>query len=725
MREFLGPASKTLYIKLMSEYRKISPAGVESPGTKAPAAESKPNRLIRETSPYLLQHARNPVDWYPWGDEAFLQARREDKPVFLSVGYSTCHWCHVMARESFKNEAVAKILNENFVSIKVDREERPDLDELYLNATQLLTGGGGWPNSVWLTPDGTPWYGGTYFPPEDSAGRPGFKSVLRELAEIWKNRRPEALAQAERLTQALRQMTSSREYAGRGQLRRDLVESALRELEGAFDLRHAGFGDAPKFPPHQSLGLLFEELGRTGDAARLMIATRTLDAMAGGGIHDQVGGGFHRYATDAAWVLPHFEKMLYDNAQLVRAYVQGYLLTRNPEYRRVAMDTCEWALREMRDPGGGFYSALDADSEGAEGKFYLWQPEEILEVLGPAEGQLWGRVFGVEAPGPRVLHRSQPWEAIATAEGLDPAELRSRLDRSRGRLLERRNLRVRPRRDDKVLAGWNGLMIGSLAWAGRHLGETRYTAAAAEAADFVLGVMRPGGRLLHTYRDGAAKVDAFLDDYAFLADGLLDLYEATAATRWLAEAQSLTETLLARFSDPEDGGFFFAGPEQKDLIVRAKDMLDKATPSGNGVAAKVLVRLGRLAREPRYFEPARDLFESFLGWLERAPRATESLILAAAMYLDQATGEAAGAPAQPTALVRKKPLTIEAGATRTKAAPGETIEVLIRLTIDRGWHINSHRPLLDDLVPTTLRLSPNGASGAALGEVIYPEGRQL
>ncbi len=708
------------------------------------------NRLIHEKSPYLLQHARNPVEWYPWGEEAFARAKAEDKPIFLSIGYSTCHWCHVMERESFESDEIAALLNEYFIAIKVDREERPDVDEIYMRATQLMTGQGGWPNSLWLTPERKPWHAGTYFPPEDRFGRPGFKTLLTRLAETWRTRREDIELQADHLSEAMKQASSGGHVEGTGEVARELVDRALRELRNSFDDRLGGFGGAPKFPPHGSLNLLLYEYRRTKDDALLHMARRTLDAIALGGIHDHIGGGFHRYSTDVRWFLPHFEKMLYDNAQLSRAYVDAYLATRNDEYRRAAVDTYDWVLREMTGEGGGFYSALDADSEGEEGKFYVWGRDEVIKILGEQDGELLCRVYNVkkggnfreqasgEMPGTNIVFLNRTLGDIAKAEGLDPTQMRSRLERARRTLLEKRTQRIWPHLDDKVLTSWNGLMIGSLAYGGRHLNEPRYAAAAEKAADFILTTMRKNGRLLRTYRDGLAKGNAYLDDYAFLADGLLELYETTGDGRWLGEAEGLVEMLLTHYRSQEpaallDGGFFFTSSDHEDLLLRSKDPYDRAIPSGNGVAARVLVRLGRITGESRYAELAEAAFATFLGFMQRAPQATESLILAVAMYFDKASsagvvlaGKGAklqSQAAKPDARARKKPVTAEAFASRLKAAPGGTIRVAIRLAMDDGWHINSHTPLQEYLIPTSVRLDEN--SVARLGDVVYPPGKTM
>ncbi|MGO8705399.1 MAG: DUF255 domain-containing protein [Candidatus Brocadiia bacterium] len=672
------------------------------------------NRLIHETSPYLLQHARNPVDWHAWRPEAFEKARREDKPIFLSVGYSTCHWCHVMERESFEREDVAEILNASFVPIKVDREERPDLDEIYMTATQLFSGRGGWPNSVWLTPDGRPWYAGTYFPPDDRMGIPGFKSLLRQLAELWRTRRADVEKQANEFAEAMRRVSAA--GPARGDVAAvDLVKAALDELAGAFDERFGGFGGAPKFPPHTALALIAHECRRSPDARRLRMMTATLDAMARGGIHDHVGGGFHRYSTDERWFLPHFEKMLYDNAQLARAYAEGFALTGNADYRAAAMDTCGWVLREMSDPAGGFFSALDADSEGQEGKFYVWTRAEIIEALGDDEGDVFCRVYGVEkngnfrdeagggATGANILYLRAPSDAA----------LHERLKNSREKLLQRRAARVRPYCDDKALSGWNGLMIGALAYAGKRLDEPRLIAAAERAAAFVLTVMRKDGRLLRSYRQGEAGLNACLDDYAFLADGLLDLREATGDARWLDEAKSLAAVMKEHFWDRAHGGFFLTSDDHEDLLLRLKPAHDQATPSGNGVAARVLIRLAALTGEAEYLETAHETLNAFLGVMQSMPQAASGLILAAAMLLE--TKPAAVTPAQP--------VSVAVSPSTASAAPGGVVDVTVRIEIAKGYHINSHKPEAADLVPTELTLEKNNV--ASLGKVAYPAGKKV
>ena len=695
------------------------------------------NRLIHEKSPYLLQHARNPVDWHPWGPDAFRQARMQDKPVFVSVGYSACHWCHVMERESFEREDVAELLNQDFISVKVDREERPDVDEIYMAATQLLTGRGGWPNSVWLTPDGRPWFAGTYFPREDTNGRAGFKTILKRLSRLWQTRRQDVEASADRFAEAIRQLNSPRPPDAAVPLGRQLIAQAVEDLRRGFDETHGGFGGAPKFPPHAALRLLIHEYRRTKDERLSHMITRTLDAMARGGIHDHLGGGFHRYATDAAWLVPHFEKMLCDNAQLARAYVDAYLLTGNAEYRRVAIEAAEWVLREMTAAAGGFASALDADSEGEEGKYYLWTYPEVLEVAGSEDGELFGRIYGLEKggnyrdeasgrrPATNIVYLPRPVEVSAKLEGIDPGDLRRRLGQASQKLLARRDKRVRPHLDDKVVTAWNGLMIGALAYAGRCLEQPGYVAAAERAARFVLTRMQENGRLLRTYRDGSARLNAYLDDYAFLAEAMLELHEATGRDRWLDEAGRLIRTLTEHHADKAAGGFFFTSDDHEELLARSKSCFDAAIPSGNGVAARVLVRLAALTGEDGHLEVARATFQAFGPFMQQAPQGTATLLEALAAYLDQAEGAAAGSaqPGDGTASAGQGPVTVAVRAAKRQVPAGGTLQLSLQVGIEKGWHINSAHPLERHLVPTSVALARG--TPAALGDVAYPQGRKV
>ncbi|WP_026370845.1 thioredoxin domain-containing protein [Kallotenue papyrolyticum] len=592
-----------------------------------PTPSRTPNRLIHETSPYLRQHAYNPVDWYPWGPEALAKAQAEDKPILLSVGYSACHWCHVMERESFEDEATARLMNEYFVNIKVDREERPDIDAIYMQAVQALSGQGGWPMTVFLTPDGQPFYGGTYFPPEPRYGLPGFRQVLEAIHEIWSQRRDEALSSARELTQRLAE--AAQLEAGRTPLTPELLTSATTAIMRHFDARYGGWGGAPKFPAPQTIELLLRHHLRTGDQQALQQATFTLRQMARGGIYDQLGGGFHRYSVDERWLVPHFEKMLYDNAQLARAYLHAYQLSGDEEFRRIVTETLDYILREMTAPEGGFYAAQDADSEGREGAFYVWRADEIRQALG-GDALLWSQIYGVSATGNwegvNILHRQRPLEEIARVTGQSVARLQEIAERGRRTLFARREQRPRPGRDEKILAGWNGLALAALAEAGRVLGRDDYLAAAARNAAFVLSAMRQAGRLMHSFKDGQARVPGFLGDYALYAAGLLELYRATFELRWLHAARELVEHLLDHFWDERAGGFFQTSDEHETLIARLKEVQDEAIPSGNAVAAQVLLRLAALLGEPEYDRRARATLELASDAMRHFPRAFAAML---------------------------------------------------------------------------------------------------
>jgi uncharacterized protein YyaL (SSP411 family) len=594
------------------------------------------NRLIHETSPYLRQHAHNPVDWYPWGPEALARARQLDRPIFLSIGYSACHWCHVMEHESFEDPEVARILNEHFVSIKVDREERPDLDQIYMTAVQMLTGQGGWPMSMFLTPDLQPFYGGTYFPPDDRYGRPSFKRLLLALADAWRERREE-------INRSAGQITANLQGLGRlepqpGTLGPELVRGAATQLSRAFDRVYGGFGQAPKFPHPMDLRLLLRAWRRFGDDDALHIVRLTLDRMAMGGIYDHLGGGFHRYSTDQSWLVPHFEKMLYDNALLSVAYLEGYQATGEPLYRDVVEETLGYVLREMTGLEGPFYSTQDADS-GEEGKFFVWSAQEIEAVLGRELADLFMDVYGVTPEGnwegKNILNRSKTYAQMARLRHLEEAELHRQLAEAKQKLYEVRSRRVWPGRDEKMLTAWNGLMIGALAQAALPLDRPAYAEAAAKAADFILRRMRgPDGRLLRTYSSGAeAKLNAYLEDYAFLVDGLVSLYEATFAPRWIEAALELTGVLIDQFWDAADGGFFFTGRDHEALIARSKDPQDSSTPSGNSVAVMSLLRLAKLTGRKDLFDKAEITLRQFCGLMADAPQAAGQMLTALDFYL--------------------------------------------------------------------------------------------
>jgi len=690
----------------------------------AHARERAPNRLGREQSPYLLQHQWNPVDWYPWGPEAFQKATRENRPVFLSVGYSSCHWCHVMEHESFESETIARLLNEKFVSIKVDREERPDVDEIYMRAVQLLTGSGGWPMSVFLTPDQKPFWGGTYFPPDDRGGRPGFASILGALAETWSSRRAEVEAAADRLASALRQMEGGRQFVATGPLGPAVAERALEELVQTYDRHHGGFGGAPKFPPHGALELLLRVPERPDLTA---IARGTLDAMALGGIRDHIGGGFHRYSTDAIWLLPHFEKMLYDNAQLVPVYAEAFARWGDPEYRRAAEETLEWVRREMTSPEGAFYSALDADSEGGEGAYYLWSRKEIVDVLGAEEGERFAGVYGIEEGGNFTdpVTGEEPGNIPHLKHPVGGEDL-PRMDRARAKLLAVRSHRSAPGLDDKVVTSWNGLMIGAFARAGRLLACPEYLEAAARDARFVLGSLRRDGRLLRSWRAGEARLAAYLEDHAFLGWGLLDLHEATGDDVWRDEARALADAMIQRFWDEKEGGFFFVANDHESLIARTKEVFDQAVPSGNGMAARLLVRLSKVTGQPQYAERAAKMFDVFAGILEQAPRAAEHLLLAFLAWSEGKPAKLAVPPeisrreSAPTSRAQRGPVIATAELSKPRVAAGDTVELKITLEMEPGWHIQSAKPTRGELIPTSVALGLS--EGLTPGEMLFPDG---
>jgi uncharacterized protein len=585
-----------------------------------------PNRLADETSPYLLQHAHNPVDWYPWGPAALDRAKREDKPIFLSIGYAACHWCHVMERESFEDAATAEDLNRDFVAVKVDREERPDLDQVYMAAVQAMTGGGGWPMSVFLTPDGQPFYGGTYFPPQPTHGLPAFRQVLAGVARAWREDRLEVVGSAGRMVAAL--VEQGRSPAAGPAPTHELLDAATAEIERQFDARNGGWGSAPKFPQPMTIEYLLRRAATTGDARPLAVARRSLDAMADGGIHDQLGGGFHRYATDAIWLVPHFEQMLYDNAQLARAYTRAWEATGDERYREVAAGTLDYLLRELRRDDGTVAASQDADTDGEEGGTFVWTAAEVREILGD-DAPAFSAAYDVTDDG--------NWEGRTILRRVIPAgdeEFEARLADARARLLDVRQRRRQPARDDKALAAWNGLGVAALADAGRAFGESRYTDAAAAAADQVLaGLRRPDGRLGRSWKDGRSTGEGVLEDYADLADGLLALYEATFDERWFVAARDLADQLLAHFADPP-GGFFDTADDHEALVTRPKDVQDNATPAGSSMAASVLVRLAALTGESRYREAADAAIATVTPFLARYPTGFANWLSAAHLAVE-------------------------------------------------------------------------------------------
>ena len=593
------------------------------------------NRLAQETSPYLLQHKDNPVDWYPWGEEALERARSEDKPILLSVGYSACHWCHVMERESFEDESTAEIMNRYFVNIKVDREERPDIDSIYMSAVQAMTQHGGWPMTVFMTPDGAPFYGGTYFPPVPKGGMPSFKQVLLSLADAYENRRDEVLKSAGDIREYLRTATdASVPQVG---ISKEILDSAASSLVGQVDNRFGGFGGAPKFPQPMNLEVLLRHYKRTGDRAALSGFELTLREMSNGGIYDQLGGGFHRYSVDAYWLVPHFEKMLYDNALLARLYLEACQATGDAFYRRVAEETLDYVVRDMTSSEGGFYSAEDADSEGEEGKFYVWTPAEIEAVLGPDEARVATRFWDVTErgnfEGTNILYVPRPLEAVAAEFDISTEELWQRMVRIREKLFAERDKRVRPGRDEKVLAAWNGLMLRAFAFAARVLESEDYRRVAEKNASFLLEKLKVDGRLRRSYKDGQARFNGYLEDYACVADGLLTLYEATFEMRWLKEAAALTDTILELFWDAEKGTFYDTAADHEELVTRPRDVYDNAAPSGNSVAVDVLLKLSVLLERDDYRRHAETAFENLSGVVVRIPGGFGRLLSALDFYL--------------------------------------------------------------------------------------------
>ncbi len=622
--------------------RSTPPVPGDPPRTRHLLPDGSPrytNRLAAEPSPYLRQHAHNPVDWYPWGEEAFAAARAQNKPILLSIGYATCHWCHVMEEESFEDEEIAAAINANYVAIKVDREQRPDVDGVYMAAVQIMGSGGGWPLNVWLTPDGRPFFGGTYFPPRagDRGRKVGFLDYLQRLATAYR----EDPAQVTAVTANLMQRLEA--SLGSGAPGTELPNAVVLRLASAqliadFDAEHGGFGNAPKFPRPATLELLLRWHRRTGDPEALAVVVKTLEAMAAGGIHDQVGGGFHRYATDPAWQIPHFEKMLPDQALLAVAYLEGYQATGRAEFAAVARRTLDFLIREMRDPGGGFWSAFDADSEGAEGRFYLWTPDEIAAVLDPDAARLVTAHLGITLPGNldgrNVLHIVRPLADVATDQGLTPEQAQAALDESLARLQAARAHRVPPLVDRKVVTAWNGLAISALARGGRVLDEPRFTAAAVRAAEFALGTLADGDRLHRSALDGRAGGPAFLDDYAFLAAGLLDLYETTGDPQWLTHAIALQRTLDRRFADPA-GGWFRTADDHETLLVREKPDYDGAEPAGSSVAVQTALRLYELTTDDAWRVTADRALLAAAPTLTSNPAALPRMLCALDFRLDK------------------------------------------------------------------------------------------
>ncbi len=729
-------------------------AGIGSTALAAPPVDDKPaNRLARETSPYLLLHAHNPVDWYPWGPEAFDKAKAEKKPIFLSVGYSSCYWCHVMERESFEDAEIAKFLNAHFVCIKVDREERPDVDQIYMTALQALGPGGGWPMSMFLTPDGRPFFGVTYLPPRDREGTTGFLTLAAAIAKGWTADRAEIDKAADALTDAVRQRLNA-EKGRRGMpLSRDWAARGLDELAEQFDPEYGGFGfnpknpRRPKFPePANLVFLLDRHIRKAGQKAEpaaakpeaadpLEMVRVTLDRMARGGIRDHLAGGYHRYSTDRSWTIPHFEKMLYDNAQLASVHLSAFEVTGDPRWRAEAEATFAFVERSMTAPEGGFYSALDAETKAGEGAYYVWTRDEVKSLLGDGpDAAAFLQVYGLSGEpnfegGRYVLQEPRTRAEQAAAFRTTPAELEARLAPLRARLLAARDRRPAPMRDDKVLTGWNGLMIAAYADGYRLLRVEKYRRAAEAAADFLLRRLRaPDGRLLRSYRVGQSRLAAYLEDYAFLAHGLLRLHAATGDARWLREARALADRMIADFEDREDGGFFFTADGHESLLARPKDPLDNALPSGNTVAILDLLALHKLTGESSYRDHADKALRAFATPMARLPYAMPMMLVGLEQDLAQGPETGRPAPSPPVAdAADETPRVVTASArpagdVAAPIAAGKEFDALVTVMIGSGWHLYANPAGNPVLKPTTLGLDKSSAASAALVAVKYPAG---
>ncbi len=593
--------------------------------------QQKTNRLINEKSPYLLQHAYNPVDWHPWGEEAFKKAEEENRPVFLSIGYSTCHWCHVMERESFEDPAVAKLMNDVFISIKVDREERPDIDHIYMTVCQMMTGQGGWPLSIVMTPDKRPFFSGTYFPKENRYGRIGFVELIKNIDRAWKNQKDDIENTADQITGFLKQNSISDQGT---EIPSVILADTYEYFSQRFDEKYGGFGSSPKFPSPHNLLFLLRYYKKNNETKALEMVKKTLVEMRKGGIFDHIGYGFHRYSTDQHWLLPHFEKMLYDQAMLTHAYVEAYQTTNNESFKKTAEQILEYVLRDMTSPEGGFYSAEDADSEGEEGKFYVWTTEEIKTILGEEEGELFCKIFNFtdngnyeeestrDRNGTNIPHLTKSIEEIVKKSGIDPAELINKLNKARLTLFANRENRVHPQKDDKILTDWNGLMISALAKAGRVFDNPEYLSAADKAFNFINEKLRrKDGLLVHRYRDGESKLTATLDDYAFNIWGLLELHESTFDIKYLSQAIELNKTAMEHYWDWVNGGFFFTPDFGESLLVRTKEIYDSAIPSGSSVMMNNLIKLGRLTSNQEYEKIAELLSKSYSENIKKSPQA--------------------------------------------------------------------------------------------------------
>ena len=595
------------------------------------------NSLIHETSPYLRQHAHNPVEWHAWNETTLAKAKAEDKPILLSIGYSACHWCHVMEHESFENERIAALMNQYFVNIKVDREERPDLDQIYQYVVQMFGVGGGWPLTMFLTPEKEPYYGGTYFPPDDRFGRPGFASVLEAAARYYREHKAEIRQTTQQVLQGLAGLSTFKESTL--PLQKSIIENAVRKLNNIFDEANGGFGTQPKFPNPMNLALFLRYWRATGNETYLRMALLALQKMAQGGIYDQLGGGFHRYSVDAHWLVPHFEKMLYDNAQLIRLYVDAYRITKDPFYRRVVQETVGYVQREMLQPEGGFYATQDADSEGEEGKFFVWTPEEVAAVVGPDVGEIFCRAYGVDERGnfehgKSILHRAISPEWVAQEFSTEAAAVERFLTEARQKLFAAREQRIKPFRDEKVIVAWNGLMISAFLDAADLLGDERVQADALRSIDFILTHLMRDGRLLHSFKDGQANLAAYLDDHTCFVACLLDAFESTGEPRYLTLAEEFNRATVANFWDDVQGAFFLTGPEHETLIHRPKDPFDHAVPGGNSVATLNLLRLYYYTGDGELIGKAEKMLRLFRDKMEDEPSSFGQMLCSLDFYLE-------------------------------------------------------------------------------------------
>jgi uncharacterized protein YyaL (SSP411 family) len=646
------------------------------------------NRLIHETSPYLLQHAHNPVDWYPWSEEAFEKAKKENKPILLSIGYSACHWCHVMERESFENEKIAALMNELFVNIKVDREERPDLDEIYMNAVQMLTGRGGWPMTMFLTPEGKPFYGGTYFPPEDRQGMPGFPRILQGVAQAYRERPADVEKSVAQILETLHHMAESQ--PSEKDFAPGIIAESCEKIARAYDSESGGLGQAPKFPNPGVYELFLRYYSESGDERYLTMVAQTLSKMAQGGIYDHVGGGFHRYSVDAKWLVPHFEKMLYDNAQLLRIYSQAYVITREPLYKTVVEESAGYLLREMHQPEGGFYSTQDADSEGEEGKFFVWTLAEIDALLGAEDGEVFARMYDVTEEGnfeeKNILHPILTVDQASKFFRKEKSEIEALIARTKEKLFTAREKRIKPFRDEKIIAAWNGLLLSGLAEAIKITGASSCLEASRRTVEFIFGRMFRDGYLLHVYKDGQAKLRGYLDDYAFVALGLLDLYEVLFDRSLIDRAMELADIMLREFWDERGGGLFYTGKSHEPLISRAKPVFDASIPSGNAIAAQLLLRLYHLVGAEDYHTRAETILRSYYDAMVSQPFGFAHMLCALDQYLHPAkeiviVGERSDA--RTTDLIKEIHSLYLPNKTVQVFAPGESLEKVSPLMVGK------------------------------------------